>query len=75
MLAAAGIESFQQLKALGAVRAFLMVKQRTAVKPTLNLLWGLESALTGVSWQVIARQNRLSLLMELEAQEKNLAGD
>ena len=74
MLTAAGIESIERLKALGAVRAFLMVKH-TAFKPTLNLLWGLESATTGVPWQTIARQNRLPLLMELEALEKDLARD
>jgi DNA transformation protein and related proteins len=39
MLARAGITSFAQLEALGAPRAFAMVRQ-TAAKPSLNLLWG-----------------------------------
>ena len=71
MLAQAGITSMEQVKALGAARAFAMVR-RTAVKPSLNLLWGLEAVLSGVPWQTIARQNRLSLLMELEEIEKDL---
>lgn len=74
MLASAGIESVEQLKAMGSVRAFLKVKH-AGFKPSLNLLWGLESAVTGVPWQVIARQNRLSLLLEMEALEKDMEGE
>ena len=70
MLAGAGITSFGQLHSLGAARAFAMVRH-TALKPSLNLLWGLQSAISGIPWQTIARQNRLSLLMELEEIEKD----
>ncbi len=72
MLALAGITSFEQLKTLGAARAFVMVR-RAAAKPSLNLLWGMESAISGVPWQTIARQNRLTLLMALEQVENDLA--
>ena len=72
MLAEAGIISFAQLKALGPARAFVMVRQ-TSAKPSLNLLWGMQSAISGVPWQTIARQNRLSLLMELEEIERDIA--
>lgn len=71
MLALAGISSFEQLKALGAPQAFAIVR-RSAAKPSLNLLWGLEAAVSGVQWQTIARQHRLSLLMELEEIEKDM---
>ena len=74
MLAAAGIDSVERLRSLGAVRAFLMIK-RMKLSPTLNMLWGLESAITGIPWQTIARQNRLSLLIELEAMVKELVRD
>jgi DNA transformation protein and related proteins len=72
MLALAGIGTFEQLKTLGAARAFAMVRM-TQARPSLNLLWGMESAISGVPWQTIARQNRLSLLMELEEVEKDMA--
>lgn len=72
MLALAGITSFEEMKALGSARTFAMVR-RTAAKPSLNLLWGLEAAVSGVPWQTVARQNRLALLMELEEIEKDLA--
>lgn len=45
MLAKAGIVSEAQLRTLGAVAAYVAVK-RAGGKPSLNLLWALEGALT-----------------------------
>jgi DNA transformation protein len=39
---------------------------------SLNLLWGLESALTGEHWQDVAKKHRTSLLLALEEREKNV---
>ena len=66
MLAAAGIKSVSQLKRLGSVRAYAKVKA-TGANASLNLLWAMEGALTGLPWQVVAREHRLSLLLALEA--------
>lgn len=66
MLAAAGIHSVAQLRRLGAVRAYARVRA-TGASTSLNLLWALEGALTGLPWQVVAREHRLSLLMALES--------
>lgn len=65
MLAAAGIADAAQLRALGSVAAFAKVK---AVHPSasLNLLWALEGALSGARWQDVAKDDRMSLLMQLE---------
>lgn len=68
MLAAAGIDSIEMLKRLGSVRAYAMVK-RAGCKPSLNLLWGLESAVSGVPWQEVARTCRTSLLLALDELE------
>lgn len=68
MLAKAGIVSDAQLKAMGAVAAFIAVK-RAGGKPSLNLLWALEGALTNRDWKEVARRDRLSLLTQLEATE------
>jgi DNA transformation protein and related proteins len=69
MLAAAGIVSIEQLRQLGAVRAFVMVK-RAGGNPSLNLLWGLEGALSGLHWQQVANEHRTSLLLALEEHER-----
>ena len=66
MLAGAGIKSVAQLRRLGSVRAYAKVKA-TGANASLNLLWALEGALTGLPWQVVAREHRLSLLLALEA--------
>jgi DNA transformation protein len=65
MLEQAGIKTVEQLRKLGAVRAYLQVK-RSGGNASLNLLWALEGALTGQHWQVVAKNERLRLLLELE---------
>ena len=71
MLRKAGIFSPAQLKEIGSVHAYLMVKHIDS-KASLNLLWGLESALTGEQWRDVAKNHRTSLLLALEEQEKRL---
>jgi DNA transformation protein len=66
MLAGAGINTVLHLRRLGAVRAYAKVKG-TGSNASLNLLWALEGALTGLPWQVVAKEHRLSLLLALEA--------
>lgn len=70
MLAHAGITSVAQLRQLGSVAAFAQARQVNA-HASLNLLWALESALTGQPWQQVARQHRTSLLLALEDHEKS----
>lgn len=69
-LTAAGIHSVEELVSLGSVAAFAKVK-RVEPKASLNLLWALEGALTGISWQEVAREHRTSLLLALETHERN----
>ena len=68
MLAQAGIHTIEQLRELGAVRAYLQVK-RSWKGASLNLLWAMEGALTGRHWQDVAKHDRLRLLLELEDAE------
>ena len=65
MLAAAGIATIEDLRALGAVAAYARVKARDP-HASLNLLWALEGALSGLPWQTVAREHRTSLLLALE---------
>jgi len=61
-----GLRTQQDLAAAGAVGAFLKVK-RAGFKPSLNLLYSLEGALTGCHWQELPEARRTQLLGELEA--------
>lgn len=69
MLRHSGITSVEQLRELGAVRAYVKVKCNDA-GASLNLLWALEGALSNRPWQEVAKQDRLSLLMQVEEIEK-----
>ncbi|MBI3561732.1 MAG: TfoX/Sxy family DNA transformation protein [Gammaproteobacteria bacterium] len=72
MLAAAGINTEDQLRAKGAAAAFVAVK-RAGCAPSLNLLWAIEGALTQRDWKEVARADRLSLISQVEILEKGLS--
>ena len=72
MLDAANIKTVAQLRKLGAVAAYAKVKQKDG-RASLNLLWALEGALTGLPWQIVAREHRTSLLLALEQQQTLLS--
>lgn len=61
----AGITSHEQLKRLGSVKAYSMVKQ-VEPRASLNLLWALEGAVSGLHWREVAKEHRTSLLLALE---------
>ncbi len=69
MLRGAGIHTVAELRRLGSVAAYCKVK-RLSSGASLNLLWALEGALTGLPWQVVAREHRTSLLLALEQHER-----
>ena len=69
MLALAGIKTEGQLRAKGSAAAFVAVK-RTGCAPSLNLLWAIEGALTDRDWKEVAKNDRLSLLTQVEILEK-----
>lgn len=69
MLLAAGIRSEEQLRDMGAVAAFIAVKA-AGYTPSLNLLWAIEGALTNQDWKIISRNDRTSLLFQLDDFER-----
>jgi DNA transformation protein len=71
MLARAGITTVAQLRAVGSVAAYARAR-RVDPRVSLNLLWGLESALTGLPWQEVARAHRTSLLLALETHQNGV---
>lgn len=66
MLAAAGIETVAQLKKLGAVRAYLQVRD-SGQPVSLNLLYALEGALSNTHWNRLPADVREALLMAVDA--------
>jgi DNA transformation protein len=73
-LQAVGIEDAAQLRAMGAVAAFVRVR-RSGVAASLNLLWALEGAICEQPWQAVARSERTRLLMALEDYEHHTGRD
>ncbi|WP_296509610.1 TfoX/Sxy family protein [Rhodoferax sp.] len=69
MLIAAGINSLADLQRLGSVAAYVKVNRQSG-KASLNLLWALEGAISGLHWQEVAREHRTSLLLALEDAER-----
>ena len=67
MLANAGITTAEQLREIGAIETFHLVK-KSGCKPSLNLLYALHGALNNLSWrEASAPKIRSQLLMELES--------
>jgi DNA transformation protein and related proteins len=58
----AGIDSFEKLEAMGSERAFLLLQ---AMDPgaCLNLLYGLEGAITGIKWHDLSPEKKQELLL------------
>ena len=71
MLLRAGIDSVEKLRELGSIAAYVATKRAGGNNVSLNLLWALEAALTGVKWQEVARLHRTSLLLALDDYERS----
>ena len=72
-MARAGITTVAELRSLGAVAAFARARVLDP-KVSLNLLWALEAALSGLSWQEVAREHRTSLLLALDEYQRRESG-
>lgn len=70
MLEAAGITTETQLREKGAAAAFIAIRG-AGYAPSLNLLWALEGALTQRDWKDVAKNDRFSLLTQVETLEKD----
>ena len=61
-----GLRTEEDLRAIGALEAFMRVK-RAGFKPSLNLLYALEGALMGCHWQEVPAERRRELLIAADA--------
>ena len=65
MLATAGIQTEEQLRALGLVAVYWAI-QAVGCRPSLNLLWALEGALSDRDWKQVSKEERTSLILQLD---------
>jgi DNA transformation protein and related proteins len=61
MLTEAGIGSLDELRELGAVKAYLRVKALRPKGASLNLLWAMAAGLEDRHWQDITPEEKTSL--------------
>ncbi|MDX1453063.1 MAG: TfoX/Sxy family protein [Oleiphilaceae bacterium] len=69
-LNAIGIHTEAQLRELGAVGAFMRLREQGGFKPSLNFLYALVGALNDQHWIDVAQQERERLLADLEGYEE-----
>jgi DNA transformation protein len=61
-----GIFTPDDLKAMGAIRAFIKLKKEYSIKPSLNFLYAMAGALENKHWVDIARNEKGKLLVALD---------
>ena len=67
MLAAAGIRSVEELREIGAVKAYARVRQIRTRGASLNLLWSMAAGLEDRGWNELSTDEKDALLAELQA--------
>jgi len=65
-----GIYSKEDLEKKGAVRAFLALKEKSCIDPSLNFLYAMVGALENKHWTEIAKTEKGRLLMEIEGYQE-----
>lgn len=66
LLIEVGIKTEEELRKIGAIRAFIRLKKEGSTKPSLNFLYAMVGALEGEHWLNVAKHEKSQLLMELE---------
>jgi DNA transformation protein len=67
MLAEAGIRTVGELRALGAVRAYLRVKSLRPKSASLNLLWAIAAGLKDRDWRKLSKAEKVLLLNQVRS--------
>ena len=67
MLAEAGIGSVDELREIGAVKAYARVRQIRTRGASLNLLWSMAAGLEDRSWNALSTDEKAALVAELKA--------
>ncbi len=64
-----GIRTKDELKEIGAVRAFIKLKKESTTNPSLNFLYALVGALEDKHWTDIAKEEKGRLVLEVDGYE------
>ena len=67
ILARLGITTIEQVEERGLVETYLDVLDLADTGATINFLWGLESAVTGINWIEIPEERKTALRAQVEA--------
>lgn len=65
-----GVLSAEELKTLGAIPAYLKLKDHFGSEICLNFLYALVAAIENRSWQEVAQNDKGELLYELEGYQE-----
>lgn len=60
-----GITNLEQLKKVGSIEAYKIIKEIHPDRVSLNLLWGLESAIRGIHWKFLSQKDKNELLKKI----------
>jgi len=66
LLIEVGINTEEELREIGAIRAFIRLNKKCNTKPSLNFLYAMVGALEGEHWLNVAKHEKGQLVMELE---------
>ncbi len=66
-----GIETVEDLEALGAAAAYMRLKAAFPHKVTRNALWGIQGALLGIPWNQLPASMKADLLTQVEELERS----
>ncbi|MBI3673312.1 MAG: TfoX/Sxy family protein [Rhizobiales bacterium] len=70
MLAEAGVSTIAELRQLGAVRAYLRVKQLHPKFASLNLLWALVAGLEDRDWRELTKSEKDRLVAQVAGRRR-----
>lgn len=65
MLAEVGIHTIGELRAIGAVKAYVRVRVVRSRGASVNLLWSMAAGLDGRDWQDVSAEEKESLIAEV----------
>jgi DNA transformation protein len=61
-----GIDTLEDLEAIGAVEAYRRLKAARPTEVTLNALWGMQAALLNIHWNMLTPEMKAELKAQVE---------
>ena len=61
-----GIDTLEDLEAIGAVEAYRRLKISRPTEVTLNALWGMQAALLNIHWNMLTPEMKADLKAQVE---------